>query len=279
MACHDWAALSLWFLGRADESMHRATSALELSEEPERAYRAATARAQGSAALCACRREPEAALRWAQATIDVARERGYAYRVAMGRVLRGWARAADGRADGVEEIASGLRASHATGAHLEDPFYLGLLADAHLRSGSVEPGLTAVDDALGIAARERAHYYDAELHRLRGELLVAADRQPEEAEAPIREALKLAREQGARSLELRAALSLVRALSGHSRAAEARGVLAAAHEPLADQDTPDVRGRGPARRRADRRHTRVRAAAHHGAGMGDRSSIGPGRAP
>lgn len=240
VACHDWAALSLWFLGRADESMHRATRALELSEEPERAYSAATARAQ-MAALCACGRDPEAALRWAQATIDVARERGYAYRVAMGRVLRGWARAADGRADGVEEIASGLRASHATGAHLEDPFYLGLLADAHLRNGSVGPGLTAVDDALAIAARERAHYYDAELHRLRGELLVAADRQPEEAEAPIREALKLAREQGARSLELRAALSLVRALSGHSRAAEARGVLAAAHEPLADQNTLDVR--------------------------------------
>jgi tetratricopeptide (TPR) repeat protein len=240
VACHDWAALSLWFLGRADESMRRAARALELSEEPNRAHSAAAARAQ-MAVLCACRHEPEAALRWAQATIDVARERGYAYRVAMGRVLRGWARAADGRADGIEEIAGGLRASRATGAQLEDPFYLGLLADAHLRSGSVEPGLATVDEALGIAARERAHYYDAELHRLRGELLVAADRPPEEAEAPIREALKVAREQGAWSLELRAALSLVRTLSGSGRAAEARGMLAVSHERLADQETPDVR--------------------------------------
>jgi predicted ATPase/DNA-binding SARP family transcriptional activator len=240
VACYDWAALSLCFLGHAEESMRRALSALELSEEPERAYSAATARAQ-MAALRACRQEPEETLRWAQATIDAARERGYAYRVAMGRVLRGWARAADGRPDGVEELARGLRASRETGANMEDPFYLGLLADAHLRGGSVEPGLAAVDEALSIATRERAHYYDAELHRLRGELLLAAGRPPEEAEAPIREALTVAREQGARALELRAALSLVRALSGHGRVAEARAVLALAHEPLANEETPDVR--------------------------------------
>ena len=240
VACHDWAALSLWFLGRADESMRRARRALELSEDPDRAYSAATARAQ-LAALHACRHEPEPALRWAQATVDAARDRGYAYRVAMGRVLRGWARAADGRADGVHEIACGLRASRATGAHLEDPFYLGLLADAHLRTGGVEPGLAAVDEALGIAARERAHYYDAELHRLRGELLLAAGRPLEEAEAAIRDALDVARAQGARSLELRAALSLARVLSGHERAAEARALVAVAHEPLAREDTHDVR--------------------------------------
>src|SRR5262249_56450642 len=105
-----------------------------------------------------------------------------------GRVIRGWARAADGRIDGLEEIAVGLRASRATGARLEDPFYLGLWADAHLRVGTPEAGLGAVEEALEIAARERAHYYDAELLRLRGELLLAAG-QASDAEAAIREAL------------------------------------------------------------------------------------------
>jgi predicted ATPase/DNA-binding SARP family transcriptional activator len=239
VACHDWAALSLWFLGRAGESMRRARRALELSEAPDRAYSAATARAQ-MAALHACRGEPEETLRWAQATVDAARDRGYAYRVAMGRVLRGWARAADGRVDGLEEIACGLRASRATGAHLEDPFYLGLLADAHLRAGTAEAGLAAVGEALDVAARERAHYYDAELLRLRGELLFATGR-PAEAEDWIGRALKVAREQDARSLELRAALALARVLAAQDRAAEARAVVAVAHEPLAREDTPDVR--------------------------------------
>ena len=240
VACHDWAALSLWFLGRAGESMRRALHALELSESPERAYSAATARAQ-LAVLHACRGEPEAALTWAQATVDAARDRGYAYRVAMGRVLRGWARAADGRGDGVDEIARGMNASRATGAQLEEPFYLALLADAHLRTGAPDSGLATVDEALGIAARERAHYYDAELHRLRGELVLAGGGDPDEAAASIREALRIAREQGARSLELRAALSLVRALPRDGGAAEARAALAVAHEALADEETPDVR--------------------------------------
>jgi predicted ATPase/DNA-binding SARP family transcriptional activator len=239
VACHDWAALSLWFLGRAAESLRRARRALELTEEPARAYSAATARAQ-LAVLHACRGEPEPASHWAQATIDAARDRGYAYRLAMGRVLRGWAWAAQGRADGVQEIACALRASRETGAHLEDPFYLGLLADAHLRGGAPAAGLAAVDEALEIAARERAHYYDAELHRLQGELTIAAGGEAEAAERSIRHAISIARSQGARSLELRAAMSLARMLAGSDREAEARAQLAVAHEPLAEEDAPDI---------------------------------------
>ncbi|HEY8494947.1 MAG TPA: hypothetical protein VIN04_13730, partial [Myxococcota bacterium] len=232
VACHDWAALSLWFLGRPAEALRRARRALELADEPGRAYSAAAAHAQ-LAVLHACRDEPEEALRHAQATIDAARDRGYEYRVAMGRVLRGWALAATGSPDGVEEITLGLRASRATGAHLEDPFYLGLLADAHLRAGATAAGLDAVGEALRIAARERAHYYDAELHRLRGELLLPDPK----AEMALREALAIARSQGARSLELRAALALARAFPS----AETRATLAAAHRPLADADTADAR--------------------------------------
>jgi predicted ATPase len=239
VACHDWAALSLWFLGRATESLRRARRALELTEEPARAYSAATARAQ-LAVLHACRGELEPAFHWAQATIDAARDRGYAYRLAMGRVLRGWAWAAQGRADGAQEIACALRASRETGAHLEDPFYLGLLADAHRRGGAPAAGLAAVDEALDIAARERAHYYDAELYRLRGELTVVAGGEDEAAERSIRHAISIARSQGARSLELRAALSLARLLAGGDREAEGRAQLAVAHEPLADEDAPDV---------------------------------------
>lgn len=233
VSCHDWAALALWFLGRPTEALDRAHHALTLAHEPTRAYATATAAAQ-LAVLHACRDEPELASRYAQETVDAARDRGYDYRVAMGRVLRGWAQAAAGRADGVEEITCGLQASRATGAHLEDPFYLGLLADGHLRAGDHAAGLEAVAEALAIADRERAHYYDAELHRLKGELLLA---QGDEAEPAFRLALDIARDQGARSLELRAALSLARAYPGPGT----RALLAGAHERLATEDTPDTR--------------------------------------
>ena len=236
IGCHDWAALSLWFLGRPAEALRRARHAVALSEQPSRAYSTATACAQ-LAAVHACRHEPEEALRWAQATVDAARDRGYDYRVAMGRVLRGWAHAAGGRANGVDEIVCGLQASRATGAHLEDPFYLGLLADAHLRAGDPDAGLEAVGEALAIATRERAHYYDGELHRVRGELLLARGDAPALAEAAIRDALAVARQQGARALELRAALALARGFPGPGT----RALLASVHETLADEDTPDGR--------------------------------------
>ena len=90
VSCHDWAGLALWFLGRPDSALARATRALELARDPSRAYSLATARAQ-LAVVHQCRREPEAALEWAEATIAAAQQLGYVYREAMGRVLRGWA--------------------------------------------------------------------------------------------------------------------------------------------------------------------------------------------
>jgi len=260
VACHDWAALSLWFLGRPRESLKRARHALELAQEPARAYSVATASAQ-LAVLHACRREPAETLRYAQATVDAARDRGYQYRVAMGRVLRGWAHAATGRGDGVEEIARGLNASRATGAYLEDPFYLGLLADGHLRAGDHAAGLQAVEEALAIAARERAHYYDAELYRLRGELLHAAGRP--DARESFERALERAREQGARSLELRAALALARAFPG----AGTRAQLAAVAEALEEDDTPD--GRAAAQLLTDTERRELTVVAWELDGLGD----------
>ena len=96
VSCHDWAGLALWFLGRPDSALARATRALELARDRSRAYSLATARAQ-MAVVHQCRREPEAALEWAEATIAAAQQLGYVYREAMGRVLRGWALALLGR--------------------------------------------------------------------------------------------------------------------------------------------------------------------------------------
>ena len=241
VSCHDWAGLALWFLGRPDSALARATHALELARDPSRAYSLATARAQ-MAVVHQCRREPEAAYEWAEATITAAARLGYVYREAMGRVLRGWALAMLGEAaPGAREIAAGLAASRGTGARMDDPYYLALLAEAQLHAGDPTAGLDAVAAALELARRERSLFYEPELQRLAGALHAAAGRSAVAAEW-LRLGLARAREQGSAALELRIATDLAALPAGAEAAADARAVVAAAYAGFAEGlETRDLR--------------------------------------
>ena len=123
--------------------------------------------------------------------------------------------------------ASGLAAAEATGWRSHEPGFLGLLADALALTGAIDDGLKVLAEALAAAAASGARGADAELHRLRGNLLRRLP-SPEfaEVEACFRRALAVAREQGTRGLELRAAVSLAGLLSELGRCAEARDLLA-----------------------------------------------------
>ncbi|HKH17234.1 MAG TPA: BTAD domain-containing putative transcriptional regulator [Solirubrobacteraceae bacterium] len=241
VSCHDWAGLALWFLGKPDSALARATHALELARDRSRAYSLATARAQ-MAVVHQCRREPEAAYEWAEATIAAAQRLGYVYREAMGRVLRGWALALLGEApEGAREISEGLAASRGTGARMDDPHYLALLAEAQLRAGELEAGLAAVAAALELAGRERSLFYEPELHRLAGALHAAAGR-ADVADACLQRGLARAREQDSRALELRVATDLARLPGDRGRAAAARSAVAAVYARFEEGlDTRDLR--------------------------------------
>ncbi len=241
VSCHDWAGLALWFLGYPDRALARAIRALDLARDPSRAYSLATARAQ-IAVVHQCRREPEAALAWADATIAAAQDLGYSYREAMGRVLRGWALSALGDTDqGVRELTEGLAASRATGARMDDPHYLALLAESQLRAGAIDAGLSAVEEALELAGRERSLFYEPELHRIAGALLIQAG-EPVAAEARLRQGLTRAREQGSAALELRVATDLARLTHDPAAAAEARAAVALAFNAFEEGNgTRDLR--------------------------------------
>ena len=127
---------------------------------------------------------------------------------------------------GVREITGGLAASRGTGARMDDPHYLALLAEAQLHSGDTDAGLAAVAEALEHALRERSLFYEPELHRLDGALRAAAG-DPDGAEASLRRGLARAREQGSATLELRLATDLARQLTDPARTAEARADVAA----------------------------------------------------
>ena len=241
VSCHDWAGLALWFLGKPDSALARATRALELARDPSRTYSLATARVQ-MAVVHQCRREPEAALEWAEATIAAAQQLGYVYREAMGRVLRGWAFALLGDPhQGVREISAGLAASRGTGARMDDPHYLALLAEAQLRAGEIDAGLAAIAAALELSRRERSWFYEPELHRLDGALHAAAGR-ADVAESCLRRGLARAREQGSKTLELRVATDLARHVVDPAGAAEARATVAAMLAGFDEgRDTRDLR--------------------------------------
>jgi predicted ATPase len=123
------------------------------------------------------------------------------------------------------------------------PYFLGLVAEAEGRAGRVEAGLGLAADALGRAGRLRARWSEADLHRLRGDLLLLlSEPQRPEAEVSFRRALAIAGEQNAKMWELRAATGLARMWRDQGRRAEARDLLASVYGWFTEGfDTPDLR--------------------------------------
>jgi tetratricopeptide (TPR) repeat protein len=226
VSCHAWGGLSLWFLGYPDQAVERVNSALGLAENLRHGHSMARAMMQ-AASLYHLRREPRVAQEHAEAVVALATEHGLQYSVATGTVLRGWAMAARGQAEGIELVRAGLNAHQRTGAQMDRPYYLALLAQAYATEGRYREGLTALDEGIEIVSHSRTFFYEAELYRLKGAYLLQDDRQgnADEAESLFRRALKMARTQQARSLELRAAMDLGRLWQEQNKGAEAHDLL------------------------------------------------------
>ena len=178
--------------------------------------------------------------------VAIASEHGFAQWVAWGRILLGWADAQRGEATtGIAGIRDGLAASEATSARANTPLHLALLAEALALTGEIEEGLAALDDAFARAAVSGARLWDAEIHRLRGELTGRLPHpDPAKAEDSFRTALAIAGEQGTRGYELRAATSLARLWREQGRRGEARELLAPVYgsftEGFGTQDLKDA---------------------------------------
>jgi class 3 adenylate cyclase len=233
VSCHDWAALALWFLGRPDAALARAEHALRLAAEPRRAYALAAAHVQ-AAIVHQCRGDVEATRAAAARTVELAGERGYAYRAALGAALHGWARAAAGDRAGAAELREAVGAARATGVRMDEPYLLGLLADALVRLGRHGEADEVLQEALAWPS-----FYEAELLRLRGAVERARGLDGEET---LDAARRLARRQGARSLELRVALDVAGLLAERGDRRGAAAVLGEARGRLADgHGTADAR--------------------------------------
>jgi DNA-binding SARP family transcriptional activator len=232
-ACHTWAALSLWFLGYPDFARRRSREAVALAQDPRRRHGYATALAH-AAIVEQCRLDTAATRTSAAAAIEAGAEAGYVYRVAMATILNGWALAAEGSfEEGIAELERGVELSRETGARMDDPYYFALLADACLRAGRIDDAMAAVEAGLADLVSGRRYFFESELHRLAGELLLRLDR-GDEAEKTFYKALELARGHRSRSLELRVALSLAKHLGAEGETNEAHELTASVYSTFTE---------------------------------------------
>ena len=161
-----YEACLLWLLGYPDQAARRSRDALALAERLSHPFSHALA-LNFAVDLAQFRRDaPEAQAR-AEALMGMAQEQGFEYWAAQGAVVKGWALAEQGHGeDGVTQTCQGLEALRATGAILDLPRYLGLLAQCYRKRGQPEEGLKTLADALATVNRTGERYWEAELHRL-----------------------------------------------------------------------------------------------------------------
>ncbi|HEV8718504.1 MAG TPA: AAA family ATPase, partial [Candidatus Binatia bacterium] len=242
MICLSQAAWTLWVLGHPDQALQKNHEALTLAQELSHPHSLAFALCFASV-LHQFRREAQAAQERAEAAIALTSEQGFPYWLAWATILRGWALAEQGHAEeGIAQIRQGLAAYWATGAELRRPHFLTLLAEAYEKKGQTKEGLDILAETLTLVNKTGERYWEAELYRLKGELsLKSAVRSPQstvtnprpltpdpqgEAEACFRQAIAIARRQSAKSLELRAVISLSRLWQQQGKKGQARILLA-----------------------------------------------------
>jgi class 3 adenylate cyclase/predicted ATPase len=220
------AALSLWLLGFADEAQQRAERAIDWARQLGHAGSIAHA-LDYAVVLNRYRQRPDTVVRLADELIRFAEERGLSDHIAKGTLFRGWAMAMQGDTEGgVRDMNVALAAQKASGTPEDFPVYYDMLAEAFFAAGRYDDGLAQIDEAMAIGTQSGICYWDSELFRRKGMLLSAAGYGTSgEAETCLSQALAVARQQGARSLELRAAITLSRLWRRQGRPAAARELL------------------------------------------------------
>jgi predicted ATPase len=225
--CLSHAAWTLWQLGYADQALKRGNEALALAQGLSHPFSLAFA---GSFVgfLRQLRREARAAQEIAERAIALSAERGFTEFLAYATILRGWAMAGQGRnEEGIAQLQEGVAVIRATGAELGRPRHLCLLAEVCMGTGRLDDGLSALTEALAAADEHENRSYEAETHRLKGELLLKQDDfNAAEAQNCFQRAIEIARRQSAKSWELRATMSLARLLAKQGCRDEARTMLA-----------------------------------------------------
>ena len=237
-----WLLRPLWALGYVDQAQQRCQEMLALAQKLEHTP-SLTLAEYFAAMLLQARRDAAATYASAEALMVFATSQGLTHRVEQGRIMLGWALAMQGDATaGVQQIHQGLTAHRDMEITLGRPHRLSLLAEAYSRAGQPEVGLQILAEALTLVEATDERWWEAELFRLRGTLLLQRPLPDvSQAEACFQQAIDVARGQQARSLELRAAISLCRLWQSQDRRQMAYNLLSPVYNWFTEGfDTADL---------------------------------------
>jgi class 3 adenylate cyclase/predicted ATPase len=215
-----------WFLGYPNSSLSAVLEAVALAEHI--GFPQNTEQALSSAAhVHLLRREPDAALGYLNSAFSIARAQGFRMRIAVLQILRGWALSIRGEhREALRDLSEGLHDYQATGARAWQSNFLVVLANGYERAGMISEALSALAEASEVIDRQDERWWAAEVRRLEGDLLRMERGTPEnKIERCYRSARETARDQQAKSWELRASISLARLWRDQGRRSEARDLL------------------------------------------------------
>ena len=235
-----YLALALWHLGYPDRALRLSRETLTLAREINHAFSLEYALHHSAWLHQHCRlgAETEAA---GEEQMRIATDQGFPFWHASGTTDRAAGLLLQGKREtGLALLENGLKAYRATGAGLGLPYYLSLLAEACIQARRFADARLALDEALTLVEKNDEHFQEAELLRLRGELLLAEPGDQTMAEDCFHQAIETARRQQSRSFALRATTSLARLWCRQDRGHEAYEVMTAAHGDFTEGfTTPD----------------------------------------
>ncbi|MBM4259145.1 MAG: hypothetical protein FJ147_25005 [Deltaproteobacteria bacterium] len=232
VAARSFLAWPLWYLGYPERALAHGHQALSLAQELNHPFSLVFAHCW-LAWLHQLRQEPQAAQEQGNAGATLASQQRFALYAAWSTVTQGWALTQlNHHNEGMAKMQTGVDGAAATGAEALRPYFLALLAEVRGNNGHPEEGLRLLDEAMKVVERTEERFYEAEIYRLKGQLtletsgwkLEASSSSPQapslkpldpngverEAEQCFLKAIAIAREQHAKSLELRAIMNLVR---------------------------------------------------------------------
>ena len=230
-----------WLLGELDQVEVLVAEAIAMARELEHPFTMAFTLATASWVYSTLHNVQRTLLLTEEA-IELSTKYSFEVPLAWATSFQGWALAEQGKENGIERLVEGLSAAQRAKASLNHTYTLALLAEYHLRNRHIADGLLAILQAQDLAAAQGELCWEAELFRLKGELLLAqSDQSIGAAEQCFSNALVIAQAQQAHMLELRAAISMAKLLWKQGKSDTARGILTSVHCKISGQGlNPDL---------------------------------------
>jgi predicted ATPase len=236
-----WASWGLWFLGYPDQALKRSQEAVALARQINHPLSLSFGLNIAAVYFHLLRQENRIAQDYVDSIIRADVNAGFPLFQAYALLFLGRLKTEEGRIEeGKDRIREGLARFRAIGNEYSKPCFLAWLAEGSAKAGQVEEGLSLLEEALTLIETGGERMWEAEVHRVKGELLKLSSR-VSEAETSFRRAIEVARRQEAKSWELRATLSLSRLLQKQGRSEEARQLLSEIYGWFTEGfDTPDL---------------------------------------